>query len=163
MPMDMPVDIRRLPGADPLALDLIWRTFLQFEAPDYTEEGVRSFADFLRKAGQMPDLECAGAFLGEELVGVIATREEGSHICLLFVEAAYQRRGIGRRLWRYVWERTDQSRITVHAAPYAVAFYERIGFRALGNERITDGIRYTPMAYTEARREESLSYPVKED
>ena len=29
------------------AIDLIWQTFLQFEAPDYSEEGVKSFQDFI--------------------------------------------------------------------------------------------------------------------
>lgn len=28
-------------------IDLIWTTFLQFEAPDYSEEGVQSFKDFI--------------------------------------------------------------------------------------------------------------------
>lgn len=31
------------------AIDLIWQTFLQFEAPDYSEEGVKSFQDFIEK------------------------------------------------------------------------------------------------------------------
>ena len=25
------------------ALDLVWRVFLEFEAPDYTEEGIKEF------------------------------------------------------------------------------------------------------------------------
>ena len=29
------------------AIDLIWQTFLQFEAPDYSEEGVKSFQEFI--------------------------------------------------------------------------------------------------------------------
>ena len=29
------------------AIDLIWSTFLQFEAPDYSEEGIQSFKDFI--------------------------------------------------------------------------------------------------------------------
>ena len=29
------------------ALSLIWETFLQFEAPDYSNEGVKSFQDFI--------------------------------------------------------------------------------------------------------------------
>lgn len=29
------------------ALSLIWETFLQFEAPDYSEEGIKSFRDFI--------------------------------------------------------------------------------------------------------------------
>lgn len=30
------------------ALDLIWETFLQFDAPDYCDEGVSAFRDFIR-------------------------------------------------------------------------------------------------------------------
>ena len=29
------------------ALELIWETFLQFEAPDYSEEGIKSFKNFI--------------------------------------------------------------------------------------------------------------------
>ena len=29
------------------AIDLIWSTFLRFEAPDYSEEGIQSFKDFI--------------------------------------------------------------------------------------------------------------------
>lgn len=29
------------------AIALIWTTFLQFEAPDYTEEGIQSFRDII--------------------------------------------------------------------------------------------------------------------
>ena len=31
------------------AIDLIWTTFMQFEAPDYSEEGIQSFRDFIEK------------------------------------------------------------------------------------------------------------------
>ena len=29
------------------AIELIWNTFLQFEAPDYSDEGIKSFKDFI--------------------------------------------------------------------------------------------------------------------
>ena len=29
------------------AIDLIWATFIQFEAPDYSEEGIQSFKAFI--------------------------------------------------------------------------------------------------------------------
>ncbi len=29
------------------AITLIWETFLQFDAPDYSEEGVQSFKEFI--------------------------------------------------------------------------------------------------------------------
>ncbi len=39
--------------------------------------------------------------------------------------------------------RTEQ--ITVNASPYAVPVYEKLGFQAVDDEQLTDGIRYTPM------------------
>ena len=29
------------------AVELIWTTFLQFEAPDYSDEGIQSFRNFI--------------------------------------------------------------------------------------------------------------------
>ena len=29
------------------AIKMVWRTFLRFEASDYTEEGIQNFMDFL--------------------------------------------------------------------------------------------------------------------
>ena len=29
------------------AITLIWEVFLQFEAPDYSDEGIQSFKDFI--------------------------------------------------------------------------------------------------------------------
>ena len=45
--------------------------------------------------------------------------------------------------------RTDPavSRITVNSSPYAVEIYRRLGFTATDAERVTDGIRFTPMTY----------------
>lgn len=39
------------------AIDLIWQTFLQFEAPDYSEEGVKSFQDFIENKEIIKTLE----------------------------------------------------------------------------------------------------------
>ena len=38
------MEIRKIKDEEmPMALDLTWRTFLEFEAPDYTEEGIEEF------------------------------------------------------------------------------------------------------------------------
>ena len=39
------------------ALSLIWETFLQFEAPDYSDEGVKSFRDFIENEDIVASLE----------------------------------------------------------------------------------------------------------
>lgn len=42
------------------ALNLIWETFLQFEAPDYSDEGVKSFRDFIENEDIVASLEFWG-------------------------------------------------------------------------------------------------------
>lgn len=38
--------IHKINSLEPEALTLIHKTFMQFEAPDYSEEGVRSFDEY---------------------------------------------------------------------------------------------------------------------
>ena len=113
------------------AIDLIWQTFLQFEAPDYSEEGVKSFQDFIENKEIIKTLEFWGAYDEEELKGVIATNENRKHICCFFVKAQYQRQGIGRKLWDFL----------------RVPVYHKLGFVDTDTEQLSDGMRYTPMQF----------------
>lgn len=136
------------------AMDLAWKTFLQYEADDYTEEGIQNFKDFIT------DNELFRSFLngkyilfvacrGGQVIGMVSVRN-GNHISLLFVDEEFHRQGVGRALLNYVFEFVKAKSchsITVFAAPYGVEFYHRIGFEDLGAERHRDGIRYTPMGY----------------
>ena len=58
------------------AIDLIWQTFLQFEAPDYSEEGVKSFQDFIENKEIIKTLEFWGAYDEEDRK---STRLNSSH------------------------------------------------------------------------------------
>ena len=140
--------IRPVSSADPLALALIRRTFLEFEAPDYSQKGIQTFLSFLESSEQMEKVFMLGAYLGNQLTGVIAGNQEFSHVCLFFVDAPYQRRGIGRSLWQALLHRSAADRITVHSSPYAVEVYHRLGFRDLAEEELTDGMRYIPMEFS---------------
>ena len=75
------------------AINLIWETFLQFEAPDYSDEGVQSFRDFIENEDIVASLEFWGAYENGELRGVIATNENRKHICCFFVKSKYHRQG----------------------------------------------------------------------
>ena len=132
------------------ALALAWRVFMRFEAPDYSAEGVESFRRTIGDAGFTARIRFYGAFKGGTLIGMIATRSEGSHTALFFVEEAYHRQGIGRRLFEAILPDVPGEAVTVNASPYAVPVYRRLGFAALNEEQVTDGIRYTPMLYTRA-------------
>ena len=142
------MDIKKIDEAQIAdAIDLIWTTFLQFEAPDYSEEGIKSFKDFIENRDIINTLEFCGAYDSLLLKGVIATNENRKHICCFFVKAEYHRQGIGRKLWEYLLENSKSEVITVNSSPYAVPVYHRLGFVDTETEQLSDGMRYTPMKY----------------
>jgi len=84
-----------------------------------------------------------------ELIGVIEMKDF-NHISLLFVEGERQRQGIGRQLLQEILEiarryKPDLSEVDVHSSPNAVDAYERLGFQAIGPEKLENGIRFIPM------------------
>jgi GNAT superfamily N-acetyltransferase len=129
------------------ALKLVLDVFMQYEAPDYAAEGIDTFVNFLHDESQIDALEMLGAFDGEKIVGVIATRGNGSHISLFFVDGALHRQGIGRQLFAEVLRRSPAQTISVNSSPFAVEAYRRLGFTPTGSEQVRDGIRFTPMLY----------------
>ena len=154
MEQDFPYEIRWIkPGEWNQMMDMIWRTFMKFEAVDYTQEGIDQFHDFLYD-GQLHAWYLQGAYEmlvaldGERIVGEISVRK-GNYISLLFVEEAYHRRGIGsalmKRMAEHLKNQKSQVFMTVKAAPYAVDFYRKLGFHCTGPEVNIAGIRVTPM------------------
>ena len=129
------------------AIALAWRVFQQFEAPDYGAMGVESFRSTIYNASFTAQLRLYGAYQGDALVGMIATRSEGAHIALFFVEEAFQRQGVGKALFQRILPDAPGPVITVNASPFAVPVYQKLGFTALSGEQVRDGIRYTPMRY----------------
>ena len=85
-------------------------------------------------------LTAYGAFDdSNRLVGVIATRDEGTHIALFFVDGDYHRQGIGKSLWN--------NRITVHSSQYAAPIYAKLGFVKTGDIQTENGITFIPMIF----------------
>lgn len=135
------------------AMMLAWRTFMRFEAQDYTKRGIESFQDFitdqvLHRMFLMGAYQVFGAFVEDTLIGIISLRNE-THISLLFVDADYHMKGVGKKLIEYVvnyvCNEEGYRKVTVNAAPYAVGFYHKVGFYDTDTEQTNDGIRYTPM------------------
>ena len=129
------------------ALSLVWKVFQEYEAPDYPQEGVDEFYQSIHDESYLSLLCIYGAFVGETLVGVIATRSEGTHIALFFVDGQYQRKGIGKKLFRAVLPDLGSERMTVNAAPYGVPIYRKLGFNETDTEQTVNGLRFTPMEY----------------
>lgn len=135
------------------AMKMIWRTFAKYEGRDYTEEGIRSFLEFIT------DETLYAAFLrGEYRLMVALDRKriigagslrDCNHLSLLFVDEAYHRKGVGsailRKLCVYLKRETGEGRMSLQAAPCAIDFYRKQGFRAVQPERDYSGIRVTLM------------------
>lgn len=143
------INIRKIKEAEMHStLQLIKQVFMKFEAPDYSIEGISTFQNLvLNNPSFLNKLEFIGAFHEEKIIGVIATRNNKSHIALFFVHESHQRQGISKRLFKAVLDDTSANEITVNSSPYAVKIYERLGFKSISDEQIEDGIRYTPMKY----------------
>lgn len=135
------------------AMRMIWRTFLKYEGKDYTREGIQNFFDFIT------DDELYTAFLrgsyqmmvaveGSRIIGAGTVRSR-NHLSLLFVDEDYHRMGVGRAimngLCRYLKEEAGERFMSLKAAPYAVDFYRKLGFRAVKPEEEYSGIRVTEM------------------
>jgi len=145
--------IRRVePEGLAAALDLAWRVFSEFEAPEYAAEGIDEFRRFIRVeniAGKMNagSMILWGWYEGDTLAGMIAITVTG-HVNLLFVDAAYHRRGIAKALHHTAadyFREHGVSKITVNSSPYAVDIYRRFGFVPMSGEQTLSGIRFTPM------------------
>jgi GNAT superfamily N-acetyltransferase len=137
------------------ALSLVWRVFLEFEAPEYSDRGIREFQSFIEPEAVKQrllknELFCWGCFDKENIVGVAAARPP-CHIALLFVDKAYHRRGIARALFDTVidfYKRTTDCReITVNSSPYAAEAYHKLGFTDTDTEQEVNGIRFIPMKH----------------
>lgn len=144
-----PLKIKRLAKKDiPQALKLTLDVFMEFEAPEYSEEGIEEFCKTLEDESFVGKLKFYGAYMNDELSGVLAMREP-QHISLFFVKAEHQGKGIGRKLFERMKRDYGVKIFTVNSSPFAVKIYEKFGFTADCPERTTNGIRYTPMSYND--------------
>ena len=135
---------------------LIWSVFNEFEAPEYSNEGIYTFKEFInpdklyenREKGFMNFWAC---FDQQKLIGIIASRES-CHISLLFVKKEHHHKGIARELFNKIKTEIIENNpnikcITVNSSPFAVQIYKKLGFTPNDDEQIQDGLRFTPMKY----------------
>lgn len=129
---------------------LVWETFLEFEGPDYSPQGIETFhREVIEDESFFKKCSIWGAYAQGRLVSIMAIRE-GSHISLAFTEKSHQHQGLATSLFRTIVQSMEPGGpklVTVHSSPYAVRFYQHLGFRATDTERVKNGIRFIPMVY----------------
>ena len=85
---------------------------------------------------------------GDDIIGAGSIRNRNM-LSLLFVEERYHHRGVGseilRQLCEYLKTEEGERYMALQAAPCAVNFYRKQGFRAVKPEMEFSGIRVTPM------------------
>ena len=135
------------------AMMMVWKTFMKFESPDYSQEGVKEFFEFITdddiyKAFLGGSYRMMVALDGDRIIGVGSVRNMNI-LSLRFVDEDYHKQGVGtvllELLGSYVKETNKEFILKVKAAPYAVDFYKNRGFCATSCEQEKGGIRVTPM------------------
>lgn len=134
-------------------LNLIWKVFQEFVAPNYSQEGIDYFYEeyiagkrFQEKFASGKEM-MYGAYLDRRLVGVLSVSVKNTVSCV-FVDGNYHKMGIGKKLFDAVVEQLRSAgavQIRLNASPYAVPFYHSLGFQDLGEQTSYKGILYTPM------------------
>lgn len=127
-----------------IALELVWKTFLEFEAPDYTEEGINEFKKTIDDEVWISEKVFIGAFSDNQLLGVIALKDY-SHISLFFVDGKHHRKGIGKMLYIRACELNKTGFYSVNSSPYAKGVYEHLGFIQTDSMQIVKGMKFYPM------------------
>lgn len=134
-------------------MQMVWETFLKYEGKDYTEEGIRNFDEFIHsdslyQSFKLGSYQIMIALDGDRIIGMASVRNR-HHLSLLFVQEEYHRQGVGSALislfCKYLKEEMAEKEMTVWAAPYAVAFYEKMGFVIVEPEKEVEGIKITTM------------------
>lgn len=135
------------------AMVMIWKTFLKYEGADYSEEGIKNFFEFITDDGLYRAFlsgryQMMVALDDGRVIGAGSIRNN-NHLSLLFVDEDYQNRGVGTalmsRLCDYLREEGGEELMSLQAAPYAVDFYQKLGFRVVRPEEEFSGIRVTSM------------------
>ena len=81
----------------------------------------------------------------QTLVGVLAVSDK-SLVKYFFVHPTYQKLGVGKKLWHFALHSgTLGNSLLVRSSLFAVPVYERLGFKAIGSPKESNGMRYQNM------------------
>ena len=132
---------------------LIKKVYDEFVAIDYSDEGNQFFYDWIQPnriaERQKKQNNLMVAFIDNRIVGMIEIREN-KNISLLFVDKKYQGFGIAKKLFQESLKTCIQrdpniDMFYVHASPFSIPIYKKLGFVEAGTMQEEQGIKYLPM------------------
>lgn len=143
-------------GQEEQVYQLIKRVYDEFVAADYTEAGNLFFYDWIEPRRIAERQQHQASLLvardGSAVIGMIEMRDNNT-ISLLFVDKDYQGRGIARQLVDHALTMCLQgdpkpAQLFVHASPFSIPVYLKLGFTATDVMQEEHGIKFLPMKMT---------------
>ena len=132
---------------------LIKKVYDEFVSIDYSDEGNKFFYDWIEPSRiaerQKNQINLLVALVDSKLIGMIEIRDN-KNISLLFVDKEYHGRGIAKRLFHESLKTCIQRDSTldkfyVHASPFSIPIYIKLGFAETDEMQVQFGIKYLPM------------------
>ncbi|MDD3876961.1 MAG: GNAT family N-acetyltransferase [Bacteroidales bacterium] len=133
--------------------ELIKKVYGEFVSNDYSEAGNQFFFDWIQPS-KIAERQCNQiniwvAFMDLKLVGMIEIRDN-RFISLLFVDKDYQRNGIAKKLFYESLKETIRrdsklDKFYVHASPFSIPIYKKLGFKETDEMQEENGIKFLPM------------------
>jgi len=148
------INFRELKSGEEIKVcNLVARSFNEFIAPGFSEEGVQEFFKYanpraLKKRAESGYFSMVAESQGK-LAGIIEMRGD-NHISMLYVDKAFHRKGVAKELFRLALEQVSFKNespkdITVNSSRYAATFYESLGFIQYEDEKSIFGVLHIPM------------------
>lgn len=159
------INLRTATEDDAAAISALMSSFAAGLVTDSAGQGTRPFLDSVSTEtlrGYLASDRCSFTVAHDNgrIVGVIALVAR-THLSYFFVDRAWQRRGIGRRLWDHARMQAvfggHSGSFHVFAAMSAIPAYSRLGFSAIGVPCNVLGVQCVPMAFGDTSRIRSFS------
>jgi GNAT superfamily N-acetyltransferase len=140
-------------GQEIMIYQLIKKVYDEFVSVDYSNEGNRFFYEWIKPSKiaerQRNQINIWIAFIDSKLVGMIEIRDN-KYISLLFVDKEYQGKGIAKKLFekslKEIIRRDPKlNKFYVHASPYSIPIYKKMGFIETDDMQEENGMKYLPM------------------
>lgn len=151
--MDQITIVSYQPGHEKDIHKLIKKVYDEFVSMDYSEAGNRFFYDWIEPSKiaerQKNQRNILVAVADAAIIGMIEIRDN-KYISLLFVDKTYHGKGIAKKLFQEALKNCLQKdpgleKFYVHASPFSIPVYEKLGFVGTDIMQEENGIRYLPM------------------